>query len=47
MDPSEQNNLADKYPEIVGEMLIIMEEAHTEISEISLFKPEIKADMDF
>jgi arylsulfatase A-like enzyme len=37
-DPSEELNIAGQHPEIVSDMIRIMEESHTEIPEISLFK---------
>ncbi len=46
-DPSEQHNVASQHPEIVREMLEIMDASHTEIPAISLFKMEIEADMAF
>jgi arylsulfatase A-like enzyme len=36
-DPSEQHNIADEHPEMIREMLEIMEKSHIEIPEISLF----------
>ena len=36
-DPSEQNNIAEKHPDIVRELLEIMEESHVAIPEISLW----------
>jgi len=36
-DPSEELNIADQHPEIVRDMLKIMEESHTEIPAISLY----------
>jgi arylsulfatase A-like enzyme len=36
-DPSEDNNIADQHPDIVKDLLRIMEQEHTEIPEISLF----------
>lgn len=36
-DPAEELNIADKHPEIVRDMLKIMEESHTEIPAISLY----------
>ena len=39
-DPSEEHNIADQHPEIVAEMLRIMEVSHSPIPEISLFSQE-------
>ncbi len=36
-DPSEEFNIADQHPEIVRDMLKIMDESHTEIQAISLY----------
>ncbi len=36
-DPSENNNIAEQHPDIVKEMLQIMDKSHVEIPEISLF----------
>ena len=35
-DPSEKNNIAEQHPDIVKELLQIMDESHVEIPEISL-----------
>lgn len=37
LDPSEELNIADHHPEIVRDMLKIMQESHTEIQAISLY----------
>jgi len=37
VDMEEQNNIAEQHPDIVKEMLQIMEKSHVEIPEISLF----------
>ena len=36
-DPSEENNIVEQHPDIVKEMLQIMDKSHVEIPEISLF----------
>jgi len=36
-DPSEKNNIAEQHPDIVEELLQIMDESHVAIPEISLF----------
>ena len=46
-DPSEQVNLAEQYPQVVEDMLEIMEDSHTESPAISLFKKETEADTPF
>ena len=47
VDPEEKNNVAGKHPDLVKEMAGYMEEAHTPLSFISLFKSEINADTPF
>lgn len=46
-DPSESQNIAGRFPEIVRKIESIMEEAHTPLSFISLFNEEVSAEMMF
>ena len=46
-DISEKNNLASKYPEVVEEMIAIMEKAHTPHPLISLYNEKVSADTPF
>jgi arylsulfatase A-like enzyme len=45
VDPSEENDIADQHPELVEEMLKLMEESHVEIPAVSLYSQEVNADM--
>ncbi len=44
VDPSEENNIADQHPEMVEEILKIMEEEHEPLPFISLFEENVTAD---
>jgi arylsulfatase A-like enzyme len=46
-DPSEENNIADQYPELVAEMLKHMEESHAGIPAVSLFSEKAKTEMAY
>jgi hypothetical protein len=43
----EAENIAGQHPELVAELLKIMEEEHVEIPAISLFSMEINAEMAY